>query len=92
MITLVVTPKVAQRILDDSGPLKYQCTDRCGSGGEDHQAKVDRFADVMLAGEWLPVAPLTFTTEGGPLCDGVHRLLAVIQSGCAVTFPVAFVF
>lgn len=88
---ITVTPALARSFLDATTLHLDQCGIRCGSRGEDHLEKVGRYADVMLAGQWQPVAPLVFTGPGGSLVDGLHRILAVIESGCTVVFPLAYI-
>jgi hypothetical protein len=49
----------------------------------------ERYADDMRNGKWTecPV-PISFY-EDGDVADGQHRLWAIIESGCTITFPVA---
>lgn len=49
---------------------------------------VDRFAQLMLASQWLITHQgLAFDTEGF-LLDGQHRLCAIVKSGCTVSMRV----
>lgn len=58
-----------------------------------HDDKVSRFAKAMAAGEWRADrgAPIELDAHGA-LRDGLHRLSAVVESGCTVVLNVAVRF
>jgi len=51
-------------------------------------AKVNQYASDMLAGRWTHSESMICFTSDGKMVNGQHRLLAVIQSNCAITFAV----
>lgn len=75
-----VTPEIAQEWLDSGGPNRRL-----------NEAQVERFANDMLAGNWMS-AETTETIKlaaQGVLVDGQHRLAAVVKAGRAQQFWVA---
>lgn len=71
-----VTPDMAQSLLE-----------RNTHNRPVSQPVVNQYAYDMLAGLWResPV-PIIFEKDGGPLLDGQHRLLAVVEAGVGVWF------
>lgn len=51
--------------------------------------KVQRYADAMTEGHWLPTSSTIKFDRNGHLIDGQHRLMAIIKSGKTVRMAVA---
>lgn len=50
---------------------------------------VEAYAADMKSGNWTACPePISFCTDNS-LADGQHRLFAIIESGCSITFPIA---
>lgn len=73
-----ITPKIAEAMLNTNK-----------SNRKLRPGVAERYASDMKLGQWTtcPV-PISFY-EDGDVADGQHRLWAIIESGCAQTFPVA---
>ncbi|MHB1733423.1 MAG: hypothetical protein ACYCU8_08205 [Ferrimicrobium acidiphilum] len=50
--------------------------------------KIKQYAEDMQAGRWTHGADMICFGTDGTLLNGQHRLHAVIQSGCTITFVV----
>jgi hypothetical protein len=49
----------------------------------------EKYADDMRNGRWTECPePISFYADGD-LADGQHRLWAIVESGCSISFPVA---
>lgn len=74
---IAVTPEMAERWL------KSNTVNR-----SIRETKVNQYAADMKAGRWTHSADMICFSTDGLLLNGQHRLLAVVASGCTVTFPV----
>jgi hypothetical protein len=72
-----ITPKMAESILEKHWVKEHQ--------RKPLQSTVDLYARAMMAGQWKLNHQGIAIDDAGELIDGVHRLLAIVQSG--VTIP-----
>jgi hypothetical protein len=54
-----------------------------------HEDRVHRYAQLMRDGAWMELWTPIILDQDGHLVDGLHRLSAVIESGCTITFSIA---
>jgi hypothetical protein len=73
-----VTPKLAEQWLNaNTGNRKMR------------EGVSEKYAEDMKAGRWTTCPePISFYDDGA-LADGQHRLWAIVESGCAISFPIA---
>ena len=75
---IAVTPEMAKGFLAKFDP------DRVRTATD---ARVDRYARMMAAGQWMRAGEPVGVTEAGQFINGRHRLMAIVQSGCTITLP-----
>jgi hypothetical protein len=54
-----------------------------------HEDKVHQFAELMRTGRWTDTWVPIMLDRDGNLVNGLHRLSAVVESGCTVVLNVA---